>query len=465
MEIINGILDFSKIEAGKLAIESTDFWLEEVLDHISSIITLRVQDKDLRLTLSTDNEVPEVLSGDPLRLGQVLLNLTSNAVKFTERGEIAVNVGVEERDQKSVTLRFSVQDTGIGISEHQVSHVFDAFTQADESTTRRFGGTGLGLAICKQLVELMGGQITVQSTAGEGSTFSFVVAFGVPDTKPLKRRESAEIDLPPEILNLLQDRRVLLVEDNVINQQIATEILRAVGVAVEIADNGREAVQILRATAAQKRFSAVLMDLQMPIMNGYEASRLIRQETHLSTLPIIALTAHTMAGERGKCLDAGMIDHVSKPIDPVLLLNTLARWMAPIAIPTGNTPSASAMSEADELPNELPGLDIAAGVKRLGGSSELYRRLLQEFATTKANSTEEILKVLAAEDLTGAREIAHAIKGIAGNLSATTLHQAAAILDNLLEQKSREKIPHAVDNFDLALRETLTSIQSLQQGV
>ena len=305
---------------------------------------------------------------------------------------------------------------------------------------------------------MMGGRIEAQSTPGKGSTFSFTLEFETPDTEPERRLVfSSVIDLPVETLGRLQGHRVLLVEDNLINQQIASEILREAHITVEVVGNGREALEILRSAGSDK-FAAVLMDVQMPQMNGYEATRLIRRDAHLKTLPVIAITAHAMAEERDKCLAAGMNDHVAKPIDPALLLNTLARWMTPRSDTETQTP-VRRVAEHGELPSHLPGLDVADGVKRVSGSSDLYRRLVQEFVTTKAEVANEIRHQLSMDDLTHARELVHGIKGIAGNLSATTLHHAATTLDEVVRKKQRERIPDAFETFERALHEALSSMR------
>ena len=462
LEIINDILDISKIEAGRMAMESTDFWLDEVLDQLSSIITGRASGKDLELRFSTDERVPRALTGDPLRLGQVLINLASNAVKFTERGEIVVATDLVEREGNKVRLKFSVRDTGIGISQDQITGLFQAFTQADESTTRRYGGTGLGLAICKKLVEMMGGEIEVQSVPGEGSTFSFTVCFAVAQKEPTSRGypPSAEVAVSTSAHTRLRGCRVLLVEDNPINQQVAVEMLRGAGLVVEIANNGREAVEALSPPVAADHFDVVLMDLQMPKMNGYQATRMIRRDPRLNELPIIAITAHAMEEERAKCLAAGMNDHVSKPIDAELLLITLSLWINPIPPPQDDIEATASSAELG-LPESLPGLDVAAGVKRVSGASDLYRSMLRTFLETKSSDAEAIRQAVADGDLTGARGIAHAIKGVAGNLSATTLHRAATTLDAVLRNEDHRHIPAALEAFEKALREVLTSIREL----
>jgi len=364
LSIINDILDFSKIEAGKLGLEHITFSLNEVLRNLIDIVGQKAQEKGIAIVFSGAHEVPRLVIGDPVRLGQILINLVNNAIKFSDKGEIVVQVMAEDVTLDKVRLAFSVCDSGIGMSAEQVSNLFQSFNQADTSFTRRYGGTGLGLAISKQLCELMEGSISVESQLGKGSTFLFSASFGIateelpltvrePRDHPLKRSvlvvDDSEIarnmllmstiasisgervegpafglQSAPGYLPLeLTGRRVLMVEDNEINRDVASELLSDLGIRVAVAVNGREGVDQVLAEA----FDLVLMDIQMPVMDGLTATRLIRSDARFHQLPIIAMTAHTMSGDRERSLEAGMNDHLTKPINPDTLAAMLFRWM------------------------------------------------------------------------------------------------------------------------------------------
>jgi PAS domain S-box-containing protein len=338
LRTVDDVLDFSKIEAGKLELERTPFHLEEVLEDLGSVLAVQADGKKISFVVTVADDVPRSLIGDPLRLGQVLTNLIGNAIKFTEKGGVTLKVGLEAHyADGGATLRFRVEDTGIGITAPQLAKIFEPFTQADGSTTRRFGGTGLGLTICRQVVEAMGGRLEAASVPGSGSTFAFAVTFRVSPAEVSSAAGSAsataagggargrgETFLPTPTLRLL-GARVLLVEDNVINQQVARELLEGAGVSVTIADNGRAAVDVVAASGGA--LDAVLMDVQMPGMDGVTATRTIRALPSHPDLPIIAMTAYAEVTERERCLAAGMNDYVAKPFEPAQLFKTLARWL------------------------------------------------------------------------------------------------------------------------------------------
>jgi len=515
--IINDILDFSKIEAGKLDTESVDFQLEEMLDNIATLVGVKTQDKKLELLFKTDHSVPSSLVGDPLRFGQILTNLSNNAVKFTDKGQIIVSTELIKEDNTQVTLKFSVQDTGIGMTAEQAAKLFQPFSQADSSTTRKYGGTGLGLTISKRLAEMMGGDIWVESEPGRGSTFSFTANFGlgkekakkqykpaselhgmkvlVVDDNPTSREilqemlesfsfevtvaasgpegiselENAKEDRPfelvvmdwkmpgmdgidaarriknheglnkipaiimvtaygreeimqqaedvglegfllkpinssilfdaimqafgeaePETFRVVERHEqeaetvehikgalVLLVEDNEINQQVAKEILEGAGLIVTLANDGQEGVNAVK----ESNYDVVLMDIQMPVMDGYTATREIRKDDRYKELPIIAMTAHAMTGDENKSLQAGMNGHVTKPIDPDQLLSTLQKWIKPSEervqvqqseISVEQPESDNAFPTDKELPESLSGFDLVDGLKRLQGNQKLY---------------------------------------------------------------------------------------------
>ena len=320
--IINDILDFSKVEAGQLVLEDADFDLQTSLATVNSLAGHLAREKGLRFEVNTGTDVPDFLRGDALRLGQVLLNLASNAVKFTAAGSVSLSVALTNANAQSVELEFSVRDTGIGLGAEQIGGLFQAFNQADASTARKYGGTGLGLAISKRLVELMGGRIWVESDPGQGSNFRFTVL--------LRRGQKTAADPATRDGTLaaararLKGTRILVVEDNLFNQQVATELLEDAGVTVVVANNGREALERL---ATQRRFDVVLMDVQMPEMDGYEATRKIRVTPELAGLHVLAMTANATREDQQRCLAAGMDDFLTKPIDPERLYIELAKWL------------------------------------------------------------------------------------------------------------------------------------------
>lgn len=315
--IINDILDFSKIEADKLELEQKHFHLKSILENITAVLAPEAQKKDLALFCTTAPEVPGYLEGDPLRLSQILLNLSCNAVKFTDHGSVSIDVSLMNRTQDHALLRFSVTDTGVGMPAEYLPHLFTPFSQEDSSTARRHGGTGLGLAISKRLVDLMGGTIQVTSAPGQGSCFSFTAAFFCPQEPESAPAASAS---PPATLAGV---RILLAEDNDINQTVAQEILQSFGAEVDIAADGLEAVEKVRNNC----YDIVLMDIRMPGMDGLAAARKLREDPAFDELPVIAMTAHASAQDRINSLEAGMQDHINKPIIPDTLLATLHHWI------------------------------------------------------------------------------------------------------------------------------------------
>ena len=358
--VLNDILDFSKIDAGKLAIERIEFDIEQVLGHVTSMVAERAAAKRLELIVALDPDVPPRLVGDPLRIAQILVNYANNAVKFTDRGAISIRVSVQEPSQPEagprqpdggrVLLRCSVRDTGIGISADELLRLFQRFQQADVSTTRRFGGTGLGLVISKQLAELMGGTVGVESTPGAGSTFWLQI--------PLQRGQA---DADPALERPdLHGRRVLLVEDNELNQEVAAELLREAGLTVELAPDGAVALAKVQATA----YDLVLMDMQMPVMDGLAATRAIRALPGRADLPILAMTANTLPADRERCIAAGMNDQVPKPIDPEDLWSKLLRWLGPKPPDPATGPKPAAGPVGSGLPEGIAGSNGAASLPR-----------------------------------------------------------------------------------------------------
>ncbi len=492
--IINDILDFSKIEAEKLTLESVDFSLDEIINNVADIISDTALAKGIEVTVSVDKNVPCSLIGDPLRLGQILINLANNAVKFTDKGKITITV--EESSEAGnrhptsdirhpVTLNFSVSDTGIGVNPEQLSNLFNPFTQADSSTTRKYGGTGLGLSICKRLAEMMGGKIWAKSEPGKGSSFYFTANFieqpvfqvsGIANNKLKKEcagHESSKTDYQH-----LSGARVLLAEDNFINKEVAVAILSSVGIIVEIAQNGKEAAEAV----SKSLYDAVLMDVQMPIMDGFEATRRIRNwesgirneklgienqkpedaDSHFS-LPIIAMTAHSMKGDQEKCIESGMNDYIAKPINPDQLFSVLSRWIN-TKHKTENIKYKTQNAESS-LPIYLPGIDIDSALKRLNGNKELFRNLLKEFLKSYHDISDKIQDALQKGDTEFAARMSHTIKGIAGNFSANELYTAAFQLEKGIKEKAENlnisDLMPMLKNFERTLNQLLESIKHI----
>jgi two-component system, sensor histidine kinase and response regulator len=593
--IINDILDFSKIEAGKLDIEKIDFRLDNVLDNLSSIVSQKAQEKNLEFLISAQRDLPPNLLGDPLRLGQVLINLVNNAVKFTEHGEVVVSVALEELESDQVKLKFSVRDSGIGMTPEQSANLFQAFTQADTSTTRKYGGTGLGLSISKRLVEMMGGTIWAKSESGVGSTFHFTATFGIglsvehpkrfiPDLAGLRalvvddnaqareiltenlrvfalraesvssgedairelvtadahdpyrlvlmdwhmpgmdglqtsqivkrgdrlqhipkiamvtafgredvRSQAQEIGienflLKPITSSMLYDTlmdlfgvageednqlrplkeatpshdangiRILLVEDNEMNQQVATEILESAGAIVTIANHGGEAVKILTQGDQQPPFDVVFMDLQMPEMDGLTATKLLRADSRFKSLPIIAMTAHALVEERERCLAAGMNDHVTKPIDPDVLFATLARWAKPRQNHATEAPISQSKASDEIIIPPIEGIDVVAGLGRVVGNRKLYRSLLTQFSEKQADAATQISAALQSGDSVLAERIAHTVKGVAGNIGITKAQFGAEAIEKAIHHQD-PFVSTLLAEFDSLLRVQVQEIE------
>ena len=462
MGIINDILDFSKIEAGKLDMETVVFDLSAVFAHMTNMLSMKIRAKDIDLQCIMDADLPCKYMGDPVRLGQILLNLAHNAVKFTaENGRVTVRASLVRQDIDQVWLQFTVEDTGIGIQSEKLLRLFDSFSQVDDTTTRKFGGTGLGLAICKRLVDMMHGSIRVESELSVGSTFTFTVELGLVD-------ENAELAELPDSLHqlrltennglseasLLADEAIgkhftaLLVEDNEINQQVAIELLEIMGVDVVLAVNGREAVD----QTCLSRVDLVFMDIQMPEMDGYEVTRIIRNMPEFTNLPIVAMTAHAMAGDRERCIEAGMNDHISKPLIFDELYGLVLRY---VHAKEGGDARFSAVE-----PSELTGIDIEQGLQRVMNNEPLFYRLLATFKREHAQSAEIIRQSLLDNDYDLALHECHSLKSGAGNIGAISVFRAA----KALEYRLRHTQATDVDCKDL-LRHLDSSLSTILKGL
>jgi PAS domain S-box-containing protein len=429
--IINDILDFSKIEAGKLNMEKVDFSLDDVLDNVSNVTSGKAQEKGLEYVFHAPLSIPRDLIGDPLRLGQILINLINNAIKFTDSGTVRVACRELAADADRVELEFTVHDTGIGMSPEEASRLFQAFSQADESTTRKYGGTGLGLSISKGMVELMDGAIWLESEEKVGTTIYFTAWFGL-SRRPQRRAfdgkpsgdAGADITVPR-----FRDLSILLVEDNEINQQIAAELMTGTGIKVALADNGRMALEMLQ-LAGPGIYGLVFMDVQMPEMDGHEATRRIRADRRFDGLPIVAMTAHAMAEERDRCLASGMNDHLTKPINPGTLYRAIERWCRQHLVQPGTAEEAAPLepcSDGDAL--IIEGFNVADGLARTMGNRAFYLQMLARFRDGQRDAAQEIRRALEGGERLSAERLAHTLKGVAGQLGATAMQELAGQLE------------------------------------
>jgi len=598
--VINDILDFSKIESGKLDIEQADFNLTQTLENVINIIMTKTREKEnLEVLFHIDPNVPFFMVGDSLRLGQVLVNLCDNAIKFTKEGEIVLTAKVIEQVDDEITLQFSIRDTGIGMTQEQITRLFKPFTQADTSTTRKYGGTGLGLIICKKIIEMMGGTISVESKFGKGTVFLFTAIFkksmqkaknlltspvdlrglkvlvvddnatsrsilknmleafhfevslaengkqglrelenalkyqpyelvlmdwkmpemdGIEVAEKIKHHPklskipkiimatayshetifqqvdqkgmegfllkpfspSALFDsimqafcfTTPELvgqetpdkkilkrLETIQGAHILVVEDNKINQLLAREILEETGFIVTIADDGQKAVGMV----TSQSFDVVLMDIQMPVMDGYEATKLILKNNRLKKIPIIAMTAHAMASDKKKSLEAGMVQHITKPIDPDELFSALLTWVKPQDSSLLNPwPVEKELGQKRNKINffkNMPGIDIKKGLSRTLGKETLYKKILIQFYDEYADAAITIKKAVETKEEKTVLNLIHAIKGLAGSIGANDLSQAALELETHMESEKDSEVITILKKFNNALKIVIDSIK------
>ncbi|MFZ4535037.1 ATP-binding protein [Propionivibrio sp.] len=428
--IIDDLLDLSKIVDGRLEFETVPFSLNQLVVRCSSVVSYRAEEKGLKLVERIDAEIPDVLVGDSLRVEQILLNLLSNAVKFTAAGRVELRIGLHAREAHRVCLKIEVEDTGIGLREEEIEQMFKPFTQADASITRKFGGTGLGLAICKRLAELMDGDIKVSSQVGCGSTFQVKLwlALGEPGDLSAATKEDQESSSVR-----YKDVRILVVDDQPFNRDIVQGLLAVAGIHPNLAKNGREALDIL--SHGSEVYDLVLMDIQMPIMDGLAATRLIRKMDRFAKLPIIAMTAHTMAHEKAKSFDAGMNDHIGKPFDEAGFYRVLAKWIPRskqrLPADTSDTP-ASATAVCSFPP--LYGVDTQAGLALMQGNEERYRHWLSDFVEAAPIAMSQIRLAQAACEPEPASKAAHDLKGRMGLLGMNALHAMAAALEGAIDR-------------------------------
>jgi len=453
LTVINDILDFSKIEARKLTLESLNFDLRQVLESVMDIHRLQTSAKSLAFDLHVDEEVPAVLVGDPSRLKQVLINLISNAVKFTERGGITVSVslsGDAGRKDGGVVLEFAVADTGIGIPADKQLDVFESFLQADETITRKHGGTGLGLAICKLLVELMNGRMHLSSTEGEGSTFSFTARFAIGDPAALPKPAP---DAPPPAVGHL---RVLLADDNALNRFLAKALLEQHGHDVTTVENGAQALEAVR----EHSFDLALMDVQMPVMDGITATRAIRDPNSGvldPKLPIVAITAHALKGDRERFIEAGMNDYISKPVSMDAFYAAISRVMEGRPAPAEEEPPTPEKGSSAAF-------DRVEALERLGGRNDLLRRMDEFFIRDAPVDLEGVKASLARKDFAEAKRLAHSIKGAARTIGAARVGSRAEQLEFFCGQKDGPSCDNKLKTLELELQEALEFLKTGPQA-
>ncbi len=456
--LVNDLLDLSKIEAGRLDLEEINFDIRAVLNETAYLLAAKAQDKKIKLSHLVSDEVPKCLRGDPGRLRQVLLNLGYNAVKFTEDGEISIRVDAQGHVHDEAVLHFSVSDTGIGIPPEMVETIFDRFTQADCSTTRKYGGTGLGLAISSQFARALGGEMWVVSEPGKGSTFHFTACFR-PSESAYECNEPSTGRMA-ELADLV-GLRVLLAEDNVVNQSIASEVLTKLGCRVVVASNGKEAVEAFDS----HQFDIVLMDIQMPEMDGLEATRIIRSKEKPSGIPIIALTAHAFSEDAKRCLEAGMNEHVSKPIRASELHKVLARFASPPGRTDSTTGRLSEQPRNEESPvTNQKAFDLEALMDRLGGDGEAISELVHLFLSHTPTLVEELRAAAQKEDWELMAALSHTLKGASATFGAVRLADLAVEIGRSAGEARKGALQSLLHMLDVELQEVKRCLRVLGYG-
>jgi PAS domain S-box-containing protein len=445
LAIINDILDYSKLETENIQLNLDDFYLDDIIQQLKTLYQNAAHTKGLGFTVQVDSNLPKSFHGDTVRLTQVLSNLVSNAVKFTAKGEVRVDVRLKENTDQQTWIEFSVCDTGIGLSKQQIENLFKPFSQADESTTRKYGGTGLGLVISQRIMQAMGSEIVVDAQENMGSCFHFTLALSA-SQKKIELTQETETELDWQTVRF--HGHLLLAEDNAINQMVASQLLRKVGFEVSVVDNGQKAVDACNT----QTFDGIIMDIQMPVMGGYEATKLIRQ-TH-PDLPIIALTAAALIEDRQQALSIGMNDHLSKPIEVAKLYTTLAKWFAKLRVDqSGNPICPPNEKEHEDFPSELNGFDLTLGKRQMQDNLVLYKQLLQNFAEDIQENMINLENTMTTTEL-------HALKGVAGNLGAMRLHQAADGLEKTIKNPNPSELTLRKRAFINALEEVNESLQA-----
>jgi signal transduction histidine kinase/CheY-like chemotaxis protein/HPt (histidine-containing phosphotransfer) domain-containing protein len=441
LELINQLLDLSKIEAGKMELEAEKFSLQALMGDITSAFNVMAVEKNLSFSVSISPDVPDALIGDNFRLRQVLINLIGNAIKFTREGRVSVSINNSEEKGNKVKIMFRVIDTGIGISQEKLGLIFESFTQADSATTREYGGSGLGTTICKQLVELMGGEIGVESEMGMGSTFWFSLPFEKEMFERAEKQEE-ETEAPPDSLN---KARFLVVEDYQTNQEVAKFLIESVDGLVTIAENGLVALEKFK----ERDFDIILMDVQMPKMDGYEATREIRKCARGAAIPIIGMTANVFEKDKQACISAGMNDFIPKPLELKQFLATVARWLTAAGIAVGSLPPETGGAEPQI--REVQGLglavDVEAYVKRMGGNREIAEAIIKGFIEHIPVQIRNIEEAIKTGDIETVDREAHSMKGGASNVFANDLMQAAKELEMHAKTGSLENAVELLDKI------------------
>jgi PAS domain S-box-containing protein len=463
LAIINDILDLSKIEAGKFEIEVLPFTVADVVNDTVAMVTAGASSKNLPILVDIAPSVPRKVIGDSLRIGQILLNYLNNAVKFTQQGRISVVVTVDGEDADGVLLRVAVADTGLGMTPEQQADLFKPFQQADISITRKFGGTGLGLAITKHLAALMGGEVGVDSTFGQGSTFWFTVrvqrsadaGLSDPAAATERRAVASPADAGRNRFSILQGTRLLLADDDITNQTVAAGLLSAVGIEVDVVGDGAAAVD----KARSGNYEIILMDVRMPVLDGISATRKIRELDALQAVPIIALTANSLQSQKEECLCAGMNDFVGKPFDPPQLFDVVYKWVTGLADAPGlGSVGAAHLGDDLYLPSHIDGLDIRAGLRRVAGLKGLYIQSLKGFLAL-GDVAAEMRVALAENDPERAARAAHTLKGAAGMIEAGELFRLSAELERTLDKNDAERGQDLIDRLDVRLASTRAAVE------